>query len=209
MTVALAGYGASPQFINLMMYGDATVSMPSAWSNGTNLPANNRPVMPGEVRPAGTPDPAYGGGSMIVQSTGTLMLGGGASGDYVFPGGVVFIAGGTFDAHGVAIDNGWTTSGVAFQGVFVQASSIDDTVSPNGITVRTNNLNWANFSVRPTVTAHTFTLRQQSDGSATFLAAETTAPHLNLYGIMTEAGASGLCWTCLVNGQVMDFSLAP
>jgi hypothetical protein len=209
MTVALAGYGASPQFINLMMYGDATVSMPSAWSNGTNLPANNRPVMPGEVRPAGTPDPAYGGGSMIVQSTGALTLGGGASSDYVFPGGVVFIAGGTFDAHGVAIDNGWTTSGVAFQGVFVQANSIDDTVSPNGITVRTNNLNWANFSVRPTVTAHTFTLRQQGDGSAAFLAAETAAPHLNIYGIMTEAGAAGLCWTCLVNGQVMDFSLAP
>ena len=209
MTVALAGFGASPQFINLMMYGDATVSMPSVWPNGANLPANNRPVMPGEVRPAGVPDPAYGGGSMIVQSTGALTLGGGASDDYVFPGGVVLIAGGVFDAHGVSIDNGWTTSGAAFQGVFVQASSIVDTVSGNGITVRTNDLNWANFSVRPAVTAHTFTLRQQGDGSAAFLAAETTAPHLNIYGIMTEAGAAGLCWTCLVNGQVMDFSLAP
>ena len=29
--VALAGHGAAPQFINLMVYGNATLSMPSAW----------------------------------------------------------------------------------------------------------------------------------------------------------------------------------
>ena len=77
INLTLAGYGPAPQFMNLLLNGDATLAMPSAWPGGSTLPPNNRPVMPNETRAAGVPDPAYGGGSIIVQATGTLALQGG------------------------------------------------------------------------------------------------------------------------------------
>ena len=76
--------------------------------------------------------------------------------------------------------------------------------------MRTNNLNWANFSVRPPVVpVHTWTLQQQGNGTSAFVASDSAAPHLNFYSIVSEAGAAGLCYPCLVNGQVIDFSAAP
>jgi hypothetical protein len=182
--------------------------MPSAWPGGSTLPPNNRPVMPGETRPPGTPDPSYGGGSMIVQAKGSFTLDGGVSQDFVFPGGLAFLAGGVFDVNGVGIDNGWTQSGTPLQGVFIEAPSIVDNSPASVISVRTNNFNWVNFSTRPTLPAKTYTLQQQPAG-AQFLAADAVSPHLNFYSITVEASAVGQCWTCLMNPQVMDFSVAP
>ncbi|MEO8507878.1 MAG: Ig-like domain repeat protein [Betaproteobacteria bacterium] len=207
--VTLAGYGNAPQVVNLMLGGNATVSMPSAWPNGSILPPNNRPVLPGEVRAAGIPDPSYGGGSMIVQAAGSLTLQGGASGDFVFPGGLVFKAGGALDVKGTAIDNAWTTSGAVFQGVFLEASSITDSAASARVSVRTNNLNWANFDPRPLVPVSAWTLQRMPNGTAQFVAADNAAPHLNFYSITSEAGAAGACFTCLTNMQVIDFSTAP
>jgi len=209
LRVDLANHGSAMQVVNIMMHGNATLSMPSVWPNSSTMPPNNRPTMPGEVRPAGAPDPAYGGGSMIVRSTGTLTLDGGASGDFVFPGGISLISDGVLDLNGTAIDNGWTTSGATYQGVFMQAPYIVDSASANGIAVRTNNLNWVNFSVRPAVPVHTWTLQKQGDGTTSFGVADAIAPHFNFYSLVSEAGAAGLCYVCLVNPQVIDFSSAP
>ena len=207
--IALAGHGAAPQFVNLMVYGNATLAMPSAWPGGSTLPANNRPVLPGEVRAAGVPDPAYGGGSMIVQATGTFALDGGASGDFVFPGGIALIAGGAFDFKGTAIANGWTTSGTTYQGVFVEAPAIADSSGAGGIAVRTNHLNWVNFSTRPALPVAAWTLQRMGDGTAQFVNANGTAPHLNFYAIVGEAAAAGKCYTCLVNTQAINLAATP
>ena len=74
VTLTLNLYGPAPQILNLKVNGDALVSMPSAWPGGSTLPPNNLPVLQGATRPPGAPDPAYGGGSMIVQATGTMAL---------------------------------------------------------------------------------------------------------------------------------------
>jgi hypothetical protein len=207
--LTLAGYGTSPQVVNVLINGNATLGMPSAWPNGSSLPPNNRPVLPGEARPAGVPDPAYGGGSMIIQATGALALQGGASGDFVFPGGIVLKSGGPLDVKGTVLDNGWTTTGAAFQGVFLEAPSITDSSAAARVFVRTNNLNWANFSARPLVPVSTWTLQRMGDGTAVFQGAEGVAPHLNFYQIITEAGAAGLCHVCLFNTEIIDFATAP
>jgi hypothetical protein len=206
--VTLAGNGSAPQFINLMIHGNATLTMPSAWPAGASLPPSNRPVMPNETRPPGAPLPAYGGGSMIVQARGSFTLDGGASGDFVFPGGLAFLAGGTFDVNGVAIDNGWTQAGTPLQGVFIEAPAIVDNSPVPFIAVRTNHLNWVNFSVRPARPVKTYTLQPQPAG-VQFVAADATVPHLNFYSIGVAASAGGQCWTCLINPQVIDFSVPP
>jgi len=206
VALAVAGYGLAPQFMNLTVNGNATFSMPSLWAAGATLPSTNRPVLPGEVRAAGTPDPAYGGGSIIVQATGNLVLDGGLSQDLVFPGGIALKAGGTFDLNGAAIDNGWTTSGQAFQGLFIEAAQIVDSTAAAALEVRTNNKNWANFSVRPQVPVRTWTLQLQLNATQVFVPADAAAPHLNIYSAETEAGAAGQCWTCLVNPQAIDFA---
>ncbi len=209
LALTLSAYGGAPQFLNLMLHGNATVAMPSAWPVGSPLPPNNRPVMPGEVRAAGVPDPAYGGGSMIVQATGTLALAGGTRGDFVFPGGIVLKSGGELDVKGTSVDNAWTTSGASFQGVFMEAPSITDTGPTARIDVRTNNLNWANVMPRPLVPVRTWTLQRLPDGTAQLQAADGVAPHLNFYSISSEAGAAGTCYVCLVNPQVVDMTIVP
>ncbi|MEO8751346.1 MAG: Ig-like domain repeat protein [Casimicrobiaceae bacterium] len=209
VNVSIAGYGSAPQFMNLMVNGIATFSMPSVWPNGSPLPPNNRPAMPGEVRAAGAPDPSFGGGSIILQSTGGLALAGGASSDFVFPGGLVIKANGPLDVKGTALDNAWTTSGAPFQGVFLEAFTIFDSSPSAHLNVRTNDLNWANFSVRPLVPASTWTLQRLGDGTAQFQASDNAAPHLNFFSVGAEAGAAGLCYPCLANPQVIDFATAP
>ena len=209
VNVSIAAYGSAPQFMNLMVNGNATFSMPSVWPNGSTLPPNNRPAMPGDVRAAGLPDPAYGGGSIILQATGAIALQGGASGDLVFPGGLVLKAGGPLDLRGTLLDNAWTTSGAPFQGVFLEAFSIFDSSPAAHISVRTNDLNWANFSVRPLAPVSTWTLQRLGDGTAQFQASDSAAPHLNFFSVGAEAGAAGLCFPCLANPQVIDFGTAP
>ncbi|MCC7039286.1 MAG: Ig-like domain repeat protein [Burkholderiales bacterium] len=209
VTVAIAGYGTSPQVYNLMVNGNAVLSMPSVWPAGSTLPANNRPVLPNEVRSAGVPDPGYGGGQIIIQAAGTLTLDGGASRDFVFPGGFVLRANGAIDVAGTTLINGWTTSGTIYQGIFVEAPSIVDSTGSPALDVLTNDVNWVNFSVRPALPVQTSTLRRQGDGTARYGNANAAAPHLNFYGLVTEAGAAGKCYVCLVNTTVMDLTVTP
>ena len=193
----LNAYGPAPQFLNIKVNGNATVAMPSAWLPSSASPPNNAVVSLTGSRPAGVSDPVYGGGSMIVQATGTLGLDGGTTNDFVFPGGIVLKSGGTLDANGVLINNGWTTSGKSFQGVFFESPNI---VSTGGnIRIATNNLNWLNFSTTPTAPVRSWQLVRAGDASASFATADNVAPHINTYSVLINAAAEGQCWVCLVN----------
>ena len=195
--LVLNGYGPAPQVLNLRINGNATVAMPSAWAPGITAPVNNAVVPLGGSRGAGVPNPAYGAGSMIVQATGALELDGGTTNDFVFPGGIVFKAGSTLDAKGVLINNGWTTTGQSFQGVFLEAPSITST--GGNIRIATNNLNWLNFSSTPSAPVRSWQLVRAGDNSASFATADNVAPHINTYSVLINAAALGQCWVCLVN----------
>jgi hypothetical protein len=196
VALTLNMYGPSPQVLNAKVTGNASVSMPSVWPGGSTSPPNNLPVLQGGSRPAGIPNPGYGGGSLIVQATGALSLAGGTSNDFVFPGGIVLKAGSDLNLNAVVVDNGWTTGGQSFQGVFFESPNI---ISGGNIQVLTNNLNWVNFSTMPHAPARTWTLVQMGNGSSSYATADTIAPHVNTYSVLSEAAANGQCWTCLVN----------
>ncbi|MCC7041860.1 MAG: hypothetical protein IT516_16250 [Burkholderiales bacterium] len=202
VAVTLNAYGAAPQVLNVTINGDASVWMPSTWPAGSTLPRNNNPLAPDAIRPPGVPEPAYGGGSMIVQATGALTLADGGTGDFVFPGAIVLRATGTLDVNGILLNQGWTGDGQSFQGIFIESPDI---VSPAG-TMRffTNDPNWVNFSALPKAPVRAFTLRTQPDGSASFAAADDAVPHLNTYSVIQGIAAAGGCWLCAVNTQPID-----
>jgi serine protease len=195
VALTLNGYGTSPQVFNVHVTGNATVSMPSAGTPGA--PPNNAPLAPGATRPPGQGAPGYGGGSMILQATGSMKVAGGVSNDFVFPGAIVLKAGASLDLNGVVVNQGWSTGGQAFQGIFFEAPVIAS--SRPGVKAYGNNLNWVNFSTLPQMPVQTFTLSPNADGSASFAPADGFAPHRNAYSVVTHAAASGQCWTCLVN----------
>lgn len=197
VALSLNGYGSSPQVLNLNVAGNVVVSMPSMWPSGLNWPPNNVPVPGGGNRPAGAPDPAYGGGSLLLQVAGSLALNGGDINNFVFPGGIAFKTGGSLDFAGVSVSNGWTTNGVPFQGAFFESPFIYDSVS--NIRVFTNRLNWVNFSTLPHAPVRAFELVRAFDASAGYQTADLVAPHLNTYSILVEAAANGQCWLCLIN----------
>ncbi len=202
LNLTIDAYGSTPQVLNFRSLSNARVWMPSSWPAGSTVPANNAVVSPNGVRPAGMPDPGYGGGSMIVQSDHALSLVNGGGNDFVFPGGIVLKAGGTLDLNGVLVNQGWTTSGQAFQGLFFESPNI---VSTNGnIRLYSNDLNWANFSTLPQAPVRSFTLVRNGDGTASFAPADAIAPHLNTYSILIDAAANGQCWVCLFNAQPVD-----
>ena len=175
--------------------------MPSAWPAGVAVPVNNAVVPPGGSRPPGAPLPTYGGGSMILQSSGMMTLVNGGTGDFVFPGAIVLKAMGILNFNGVLVNQGWTTSGQAFQGIFLESPSI---VSPGLIHLYGNNLNWLNFSTFPQANVRAFSLVSNPDGSASFTATDATTPHLNTYSVIQGAAAAGQCWTCLINPQPVN-----
>jgi filamentous hemagglutinin family protein len=199
--LTINAYGSAPQALNFSVTGNATVWMPSAWPAGSTVPVNNAVVPPGGVRAAGVPNPGYGGGSMIVQATGSLTLVNGGTNDFVFPGGIVLKADGDLNFNGVLVDQGWTTTGQSFQGLFFESPNI---VSPANIQLYSNDLNWANFSTFPHAPVRAFTLIRNANGTASFAAADGTAPHLNTYSILSNTAASGGCWSCLVNTQPVN-----
>ncbi len=200
--LTLHGYGTTPQVFNINIHGDGQVFMPSAWGPGNTMPPNNAVVPVGGSRAPGVPEPSYGGGSMIVQATGSLKVAVGPTGDFVFPGAIVLRAAATLDLNGAVINQGWTITGQQFQGVFFESPNI---VSPAGdVTVATNNPNWINFSTLPHRRVVSWTLTPQQNGSAMFERADTTAPHRNSYSVTTEAAANGQCWVCLINFTVIN-----
>ena len=201
VALTLNGFGTSPQVFNLFVNGDANVWMPSAWPAGVTVPVNNAVVPPGGSRPPGTPLPSYGGGSMILQSSGMMTLVNGGTGDFVFPGAIVLKALGILNFNGVLVNQGWTTSGQTFQGIFLESPSI---VSPGLIQLYGNNLNWQNFSTFPQANVRAFSLVSNPDGSASFAATDATTPHLNTYSVIQGAAAAGQCWTCLINPQPVN-----
>ena len=202
IALTLNAYGSAPQVLNLFVNGSASAWMPSAWPAGVSAPANNAVVSMGGVRPSGAPEPTYGGGSMILQATGSLTLVNGGTNDFVFPGAIVLKALGDLNLNAVVVNQGWTTSGQPFQGIFFESPNI---VSPNGnIQVFSNDLNWMNFSTFPHAPVRAFSLKRNSDGSASFATTDATTPHLNTYSVIQNAAASGGCWTCAVNAQPVN-----
>ena len=75
-------------------------------------------------------------------------------------------AGGALNLNGVLVNQGWTATGRAFQGVFFESPSI---VSSDFIRVATNNLNWVNFSTFPQRTVRTWQLVPMPDGSLQYV----------------------------------------
>ena len=202
VALTLNAYGSAPQFLNLKINGNGSVWMPSAWPLGVTLPQNNNPLAPGATRPPGAPEPAFGGGSMIVQATGSLGLVNGGTNDFVFPGAIVLKAGGPLDMNGVLVNQGWTITGKAFQGIFLESPNI---FSGNGnIQLYSNYPNWANFSTFPNTPVRAFSLIANPDGSAGFIAADAIIPHLNTYSVITDIAASGGCWLCAINMQPIN-----
>lgn len=200
--LTLNAYGATPQVLNLMINGNGTVWMPSAWPTGATVPANNAVIPPGGSRPAGAPEPAYGGGSIIVQAQGSLQVMSGPTRDFAFPGAIALKSGGTLDLNGVVINQGWTITGKQFQGVFFESPDI---VSPAGlIQVLTNNPNWINFSTLPQQHVRTWSLAPNASGGASYIVADSFATHVNSYSATIEAAANGECWTCLINPAPVD-----
>ena len=200
--LTLNDYGNAPQYFNFMVNGNAHLEMPSAWPSWVILPPNNPPVPAGGVRAAGVPDPSYGASSIIVQASGAMTLYGDVSNDFVFSGGIALKSGGTLDLSGVTVNQGWTTTGQAFQGTFFESPNI---VSTGGnIQVLTNNLNWINFSTLPHAPVRTWTLMRAAGGSAQYFSADSVAPHLNTYSVLINAAAAGQCWVCLDNTQPVN-----
>ena len=78
VALTLTASGNVPHYFNLAIHGDASVAMPSSPSGGV------LPVLAGESRPSSVPDPSYGGGSLLVQATGSLKLARVSSGDFAF-----------------------------------------------------------------------------------------------------------------------------
>lgn len=199
--LTLNHYGAAPQFLNFMVNGDAYVLMPSKWPPAWSELPNNLPVPLGGSRPPGVPEPSYGGGSLIVQATSSLTLRNNNSNDFVFPGAIVLKASGALNLNDVLVNQGWTAEGRAFQGVFFESPNI---ISSGLIRVATNNLNWVNFSAFPNAPVRTWQLVPMPDGSLQYVTADTVAPHLNTYSVVTEVAASGGCWICIVNTEPVD-----
>ena len=203
VALTVNAYGSVPQFLNFNIQDNGTVWMPSSWPAGSTVPVNNAVVPPNGVRAAGVPDPAYGGGSIIVQALGTLALVDGGTHDFVFPGGIALKSGVSIDTAGVQVNQGWTTSGQAFQGTFFEAPVI---MSSNGfIQSYTNNLNWVNFSVFPSTPVRAFMLVRNANNSASFTTSDSITPHLNTYSVLINAAAQGQCWNpCLINSQPVN-----
>ncbi len=202
VALTVNAYGPRRKALNFHVLGNASLWMPSAWPAGSPWPQNNAVVAPAGTRPAGQPDPVYGGGSMIVQVDGALTLANGDTHDLAFPGGIVLKSAGPLDLNGVALNQGWTTSGQSFQGVFLESPSIS---SSNGnIVVYGNDVNWVNFSTFPLTPVRSFTLVRKPDSSAGFAPSDATAPHLNTYSTLSNTAAAGGCWTCLVNTQPVN-----
>jgi len=196
--VTLHAYGSAPQVLNVFVNGNATAWMPSNWGpSGGGIPLNNAVVPPDGTRLPGTPEPTYGGGSIIVQATGNLTLANGGTNDFVFPGAIALKAGGTLDLNGVVVNQGWTITGKQFQGAFFESPNI--TSSMGNIQVLTNNPNWINFSTLPQQHVRTWSLTQNGSGGASYVVADSFATHLNTYSVSVEAAANGQCWVCLIN----------
>ena len=103
---------------------------------------------------------------------------------------------------GVLVNQGWNTAGKPFQGLYLEEPGIGSSLG--NITLYSNDLNWVNFSIFPTSPVRAFTLIRNGNGTASFATADSTAPHLNTYSILSTAAANGQCWTCLVNTQPVN-----
>ncbi len=91
----------------------------------------------------------------------------------------------------------WITAGKSFQGMYFASPDILKT--GGNIDAMSNDLNWLNFSKLPAASLRAYPLVRTANGTASYASADATAPHLNTYSTLSNAAASGACWTCLVN----------
>jgi hypothetical protein len=200
VTLRLVAFGPQAQFLNVQLLGDAVLSMAYSWPSDLPtllpLPRNHFPAIPYAQPPIA--NATYGGGSLIVQAAGSLTIDGGyVNNNFVFAGGIALIAGGALDINAVQFDNGWSTNGTPFQGVFFEAPLIKS--SYGNINVVTSNNQWVNFSTLPVGTAaYIQQLRPDAGGYPGYEQVENAA-HVNAFSQITAIAAAGGCWICAVN----------
>lgn len=189
MNVIWSTAGQSKQAINLNITGDAVLS-------ASNI---NNPTSSNIVAGAGSLVTPNAGSNLLVQASGTLQIGANGDSSFAFPGGVAFVSAKGITQQ-VALYNGWSTSPVAFQGVFYTAPSI----ILNNSNIYTNANTWANFSTAPNVLPTVYSLSYNSaSGNYSYVAVPNTATgslvHQNDYSTLANTAASGGNWVAQVN----------
>ncbi|VVM06027.1 Heme/hemopexin-binding protein [Methylacidimicrobium cyclopophantes] len=149
INLATNGDGAiGPQAVNLAIHGNATIHSGETSTFGSAIGGLKTTLLPTE---------ANAGSNLLVQASGNLTVNPSLVGPedaslsqaalgvkgFVFPGGIVLIAGNTLTLNTV-VDNGYAQTVVAGQGIFFQAPHIV-TAAP----VITNGNAWVNFSTVP------------------------------------------------------------
>ncbi len=180
--ITISAVGAGPQAINLNVAGNATVN---SGRTGTFVQSNDA------LRPA-----PNAGSNLLIQASGNLTVVPSQAevednptslsaqvlhvpNGFVFPGGIVLIAGtggsGTL-ALSTVVDNGYTTTAVAGQGIFFQAPTI---LSPNPVV--TNGNTWVNYSVQPSVVPAIFGVATTASAPFYTLVPDASAFHIRSY----------------------------
>ncbi|MDD4934097.1 MAG: filamentous hemagglutinin N-terminal domain-containing protein [Methylacidiphilaceae bacterium] len=180
--ITISAVGTSPQAINLNVAGNATVNS-GRTATFTHADDALRPVPN-----TGSNLLVQASGNLTVVQSGSEMEDSGTSlsaqalhipNGFVFPGGIVLIAGtggsGTL-ALNTVVDNGYTTTAVAGQGIFFQAPTI---LSPNPVV--TNGNTWVNFSVQPSVVPAIYGVATTASSSAYTLVPDSGAFHIRSY----------------------------
>lgn len=189
MNVTWTTAGGSKQAINLNITGSAILN-----ANNNIGGSNNQIVSNGEGVGSTSVTP-NADSNMLIQSTGNLQVGTTGS-SFNFPGGIALVANSiTQDA---TVYNGWSTSPVAFQGIFYTAP----TVILNNNNFYTNASTWVNFSAAPNVLPTVFTLNF-ANGAYSYLPVPNTSTgslvHQNNYTTLANTAAAGGNWVAQVN----------
>ncbi|QSR84383.1 filamentous hemagglutinin N-terminal domain-containing protein [Methylacidimicrobium sp. B4] len=168
------------QVVNLNVAGNATL-----FSHTTSTFVN------GSGSTGTLPTEANVGSSLLVQASGNLTVNPSASGPlnyafssgalgthgFVFPGGIVLIAGNTLSLNTV-VDNGYAPTVGAGQGIFFQAPKIITTGAP----VITNGNAWVNFSTQPSIVPAIYGVAAVSGSTTNFtIVPDASAFHIRPY----------------------------
>ncbi|QSR88129.1 hypothetical protein IT6_06990 [Methylacidiphilum caldifontis] len=160
--ITINAVGSGPQAINLAIAGNASINSgntstflgTSSSPSGLTLPVPNA-ASNLLVNASGnlTVDPSSTGPAHESMSNFIFGVNG-----FSFPGGIVLISGSALTLNTI-VDNGYTTSAKAGQGIFFQAPTIH-TTSP----VITDGNTWVNFSTQPSSVPAIYAISQVASG---------------------------------------------